>query len=188
MVHLLRCWNPETTPSKHKCTNHWQQLNLFIKQLSVNLVPQKSDLEYSAHTDYFYAAFYQFGILVVQSLLTFIIFKKWTGYSSNYATFVYWLNDDRIFLVNCPFKKPIIAHLNTSTCALGLTPGRVYGLPNWSLSGCLLWILVMTPSLMGNQSMLGTRSWLGSKQHSSINVSSGSCGWLSSRAINKTEK
>lgn len=78
-----------------------------------------------------------------------------------------------------------MAHLNTSTCAVGLTPGRVYGLPNWSLSGCLLWIFVITPSLMGSQSMLGTRSWLGSRQHSSINISSGSCGWLSSRAANQ---
>lgn len=78
-----------------------------------------------------------------------------------------------------------MAHLNTSTCVLGLTPGRVYGLPNCSLSGCLLWTLVITPSLMGSQSMLGTRSWLGSRQHSSINVSSGSCGWLSSRAASQ---
>lgn len=80
----------------------------------------------------------------------------------------------------------MVAHLKKSSiCELGLSPGRVYGLPNCNRKWCLLWILVMTPSLMGSQSMLGTSSWLGSKQHSSSSVSSGSWGWLSSRAAGR---
>lgn len=46
--------------------------------------------------------------------------------------------------------------------------------PNCSRTSCLFCSLLMMPSLMGSQSMLGMSSWLGRRQHSSIRASSGS--------------
>lgn len=76
--------------------------------------------------------------------------------------------------------------VKTSSGAVEPGPGREDAFPNCSLMGCLPCSRTMTPSLTGSQSMLGTSSWLGSRQHSSIRLSSGSWGGPSSRAETQT--
>lgn len=78
---------------------------------------------------------------------------------------------------------PAVHYLvKTSSGVVELAPDRDDAFPNCSLRGCLPCSLTMTPSLTGSQSILGTSSWLGNRQHSSIRLSSGSWGGLSSRA------
>lgn len=72
--------------------------------------------------------------------------------------------------------------VKTSSGVLVPHPGRDEVFPNCSLRGCFPCSFTMMPSFTGSQSMLGTSSWLGSRQHSSIRLSSGSWGGPSSRA------